>query len=315
MKNIKNLKNGISQVFMVAFAIICCVSITSCDDLFEYEIAEANSKPDLTPPAASFKATVTNDYLTYNFANTSLSATDYVWDFGVDGDGDGANDTSTDLDTEYTFPAEGDFTVTLTASDKLNATNTTTVVVSVVKPIVPVAINPEVINGDIENKYTSWTFSSFTGGKTTPFRDSGEGEKKDKDGITTSGSTRCAKWQDSESAETLTSNTRVAYQPLMVSPNTKYKIVFSHAIKKDKADAAGGDRVVVAILDGHYSDGAVAFASTPLGEFTGTRAEGSKNFDEVTGIFTSNATGEIGIMMYSISNDNSYIDNVKVTPL
>ncbi|MDO6749807.1 PKD domain-containing protein, partial [Gilvimarinus sp. 1_MG-2023] len=84
------------------------------------------------PPEANFSAAVTDDYLTYTFANASTSATDYMWKYG---DGN----TSTGVDGVNTFPAEGTYTVTLTASDKLGVESISSLEVVVVEPEEPLA--------------------------------------------------------------------------------------------------------------------------------------------------------------------------------
>lgn len=313
----KNIKKQVSHKFLFVFALLVCVTITSCDDLFEYELPEANSKADLTPPEANFKATVTNDYLTYTFSNISTSATDYIWNFGLDGDGDGAIDTSIDLDAEYTFPGEGIYTVTLTASDKLGVSSTFSSEVEVVEPIIPPAIYPEVINGNFDDGTSNWKPAKFTGGTTNAFNASSDGDPNNYDG-TPSGASKTpgAKWTGSTSAgPSLSSSSRYAYQAITVSPNTNYIVEYSYAIKTDKDDIDGGDRVIVEILDGWFNDGADAVVSTPLVQVVGSEANGKGNFTVVKQVFSSNATGEIAIWIYAITNDELYVDNVKVYPV
>jgi hypothetical protein len=313
----KNIKKQVSQVFLFVFAFLVCVTITSCSDLFEYELPEANSKPDLTPPAANFKATVTTDYLTYNFSNISTSATDYIWNFGLDGDGDGAIDTSTELDVEYTFPGEGTFTVILTATDKLGVSSTFSAEVEVVEPIVPPALNPGVINGNFDDGTSNWKPNSFSGGTTNAFNASSDGDPNNYDG-TPSGASKTpgAKWTSSTSAgPSLSSSSRYAYQAMELSPNTNYILEYSFAIKTDNADIAGGDRVIVEILDGWFADGADAVVSTPLVQVVGSEANGKGNFKVLKQVFSTNATGEIAIWIYAITNDELYVDNVKVYPV
>ena len=296
------------------------ISVTSCDptiDALAFDLPEANSKEDLTPPTASFKASVTADYLSYTFSNTSSSATDYVWNYG---DGN----TSTGLDGENTFPAEGTYTVTLTATDKLGKTSTYSVVIEVVEPEVPPAIVPTIVNGDFNDGTSNWKPSSFTGGTTNAFNASSDGDPLNYDG-TPSGASKTpgAKWTSSTSAgPLLSSSTRYAYQAInandpitpYVTPNTNYILEYSYAIKTDVADIEGGDRVIVEILDGWFEDGADAVVSTPLVQTVGAEANGKGNFKVVKQVFSSNATGEIAIWIYAITNDELYVDNVKVYP-
>ena len=312
MKKISNFKKRVSEMCLSALALIAIISVTSCDPTIEalaFDLPEANSKEDLTPPTASFKASVTADYLTYTFSNTSSSATTYAWNYG---DGN----TSTGLDGENTFPAEGTYTVTLTASDKLGKTSTYSLEIEVIEPEVPPAIVPTIVNGDFTDGTSNWKPSSFTGGTTNAFNASSDGDPLNYDG-TPSGSTKTpgAKWTSATSAgPSLSSSTRYAYQAITVTPNTNYIIEYSYAIKTDVADIAGGDRVIVEILDGWFDDGADAVVSTPLVQTVGAEANGKGNFKVVKQVFTSNATGEIAIWIYAITNDELYVDNVKVYP-
>lgn len=308
---------NIIKTSTAALALMGSFLITSCNptiDSLVYELPEANSKADLTPPTASFAATVTADYLTYNFANTSSSATEYSWNYG-----DGK--TSTDIDGKNTFPGEGTFTVTLTAKDKLGKTNMFTTIVNVVKPIIPPSIDPTVLNGDFTLKTSDWKISSFTGGNTNPFNASSDGSSTNYDGSDNGGKTAGAKWTSSTSAGTyLSSSSRFAYQELIVSPNKTYVLEFEYAIKsvdEDSDVAPGGNRLIGEILDGHFTDGADALASSnagPLARYIGSANNGKTSFAKVTKVFTSNATGKISIWLYGITAVDSYIDNVKVYP-
>lgn len=300
---------------LTIYTAVVSISLVSCDPSLpglEYELPEANSKADETPPSANFSATETDDFLTYTFANLSSSATDYVWEFG---DGN----SSTDLDGMNTYPDEGTYTITLTATDKLGVSSTFSETIEVVEPEAPPAINPEILNGNFDDGQSEWKIASFTGGTTSPYNSSSDGSPLNYDG-SDSGSSKTpgAKWTSSTSAgPSLSSSTRYAYQAITVSPNTEYVIEFEHAIKTDAVDIAGGDRVIVEVLDGQFSDGVDAVASSnagPLVQVVGDVANGKGDFKVLTGQFTSNATGEVAIWIYAITNDELYIDNVKVYP-
>ncbi len=123
-------------------ALLCIFTLSSCD--FEYDIAESNSIPDLTPPSAAFTATQGegaggDEWKTYSFGNASSSATSYLWDFG---DGN----TSTDFEPSNTYPGEGTYTVTLTAKDNLGVASTSSEVLEVLEPLVVVIPDPILIN-------------------------------------------------------------------------------------------------------------------------------------------------------------------------
>ncbi|WPR72728.1 PKD domain-containing protein [Flavobacterium sp. NG2] len=317
MKKISIIKKRIEKISSCALVLIACFLITSCDptiDALAFDLPEANSKADIKPPVASFVATVTSDYLTYTFSNTSSSATDYVWNYGN-------GTTANTKDGTATFPGEGDFTVTLTASDKLGKTSTFSLIITVVKPAIPPAIIPEILNGDFSDGQNNWKFSSFSGGTTSPYNTSSDGSWLNYDGSDNGSKTAGAKWTQSTSAGPyLSSSTRYAYQAIVVTPNTQYILEFEYAIKTESEQsgvAPGGNRIIGEILNGHFSDGADAIVSSnagPLVRHIGDQVLGKTSFTKVTKVFTSNATGEVSILIYGVTDVDAYVDNVKVYP-
>lgn len=317
MINLMKIKRLLKPSFTMALTMILIASLSSCDpslSIYEYDLPEANSKADETPPTANFSATQTaEDWKTYNFANLSSSATTFEWDFG-----DG-NSTSS-LDASNTYPGEGSFTVTLTASDALGVVSTFSSTIEIVEPEVPPALRPEILNGNFDDGQDNWKIDEFTGGTTSPYNSSSDGSSLNYDG-TDSGSSKTpgAKWTSSTSAGPYVSNaTRYAYQAITVTPNTDYIIEFSYAIKTDADDIEGGDRVIVEILDGWFDDGVDAVASSnsgPLVQIVGDTANGKGEFTTVSKAFTSNEFGKVAIWMYAITNDELYVDNVKVFPV
>ena len=108
------------------------------DELFRDDLPDSNSKADLVPPEANFSyASAQDDFRTINFNNLSNEATTFAWDFG------GGN-TSSEKDPTFTFEAgEGTYQVTLTASDALGASDSTTIEVIVVEgPFQPIILEP-----------------------------------------------------------------------------------------------------------------------------------------------------------------------------
>lgn len=308
MKTTKKYRNTGSffRVFSLTTSLV--IILFSCEKI---ELPEAGSIEDLTPPSADFSATQTDDFKTYNFSNTSKSATDFIWDFGDGG-------SSTDKEPMHTFAAEGNYTVVLTASDKLNKNSSLTKVISVVEPPEPPAINPPILNGDFSNGQDDWKISSFTGGTRSPFNSSSDGDNLNYDGTDNGSKTPGAKYTNGTSAgPKLSGSTRYAYQALTVSPGRDYILEYSYAIKNDKTDIEGGDRVIVEILDGHFTDGVDARASSDAGPIIrsiGDIANGKGNFKLVKETFTAPETGLIAIWMYGITSEDAYIDNVKVYP-
>lgn len=317
MKNI-NLIKYVSKLVIGAMALVMSISVTSCDptiDSLTYDLAEANSKVDLKAPVANFSATVTTDYLTYTFSNTSSSATDYVWEYG---DGN----TSTDVDGINTFPGEGIYTITLTATDKLGKSSTYSAEIEVIKPAVPPAIVPTIVDGDFElGSSSAWKPSKFTGGSTSGFNFSSDGSFSFYDGSVSATKTGGAKYTTSSTMVPFTSSSRAGYQEIVVTPNTTYILEFAYSINTSNT-LNGEEKVIVEILDGHFTaDAADAYASSnsaagPLVKVVGTKAEGKGNFNVVKSTFTSNATGLVSIWMYGITTTNDvWADNIKVYPV
>ena len=311
------MKNQLN-IFKYTIKVVLCVSViflsVSCEDAFEFDLPEAGSIEDTSLPVADFTY-IPNavDFKTIEFNNLSTESISYLWDF------DGVT-TSTEKDPSYTFAAgEGTYPVTLTAIDANEASTTVTLDVDVVDRFVPIPVT--IINGDFNGGQSDWKFSSFTGGTTSPFNSSSDGSFTNYDGTDNGAKTPGAKWTKSTSAGVyLSSNTRYAYQAILVSPTlpdrtVKYILEYEYAIKtpaEQAGVAAGGNRIISEVLDGHFADGADAVASTPIKQFIADEVKGKTTHTTVEQEFTTNASGEISIMIYAVSDVDCYIDNVKV---
>lgn len=313
MKNNNNFLHRTTKMFL-CFAL--AIGLNSCEEAFEFDLPEANSKIDTVLPFADFSYIPdADDFTKIQFQNLSFESTTYLWDFG------GGN-TSTEQDPVYTFAAgEGMYPVTLTASDANGATDVVTIEVEVVD--VFVAITPDVINGDFSDGQNDWKFSKFTGGTTSPFNSSSDGSWLNYDGSDNGSKTGGAKWTKSTSAGVYkSSNTRYAYQAIVVSPNTDYILEYEYSIKtqdEQSGIAEGGNRIVGGILGGHFEDGADAIPSDGndgllLMSHVGSMDLGKGVFTTVQEKFTSNASGEVAILLYGVTDVDAYVDNVKVYP-
>jgi len=308
--NLKIFKNTLKTA-------ICLFAITlfvSCEEAFEFDLPEAGSQVDNNLPVANFDyiPDATN-FRKINFNNLSAESITYSWDFG-----NGA--TSTDKDPSYTFEAgEGTYPVSLTAIDANQAATTVILDVEVVDKFVQLPVT--ILNGDFNDGQNDWKFSTFTGGTTSPYNSSSDGSFTNYDGSDNGAKTSGAKWTKSTSGGPyLSSNTRFAYQEIIVSPTlpgraVKYILEYEYAIKTP-AEQAGvapdGNRIVSAILDGYFADGADGVASTPVSVFVGTEANGKTSHTTVKQEFTSNGTGEMSILFYAVTDVDLYLDNVKV---
>ena len=287
----------------------------SCEEAFEYELPEAGTQVDNSLPVANFDYIPdAENFKKINFNNLSFESISYEWDFGTV--------TSNEKDPSFVFEAgEGTYPVTLIAIDGNNASNTITLDVDVVDKFVPIPVT--IKNGDFNGGSSDWKFDSFTGGNTNPFNSSSDGSFTNYDGTDNGAKTKGAKWTKSTSAGAyLSSNTRYAYQAIIVSPTNpdrtvEYILEYEYAIKtpaEQPGVAPGGNRIYSEILDGYFSDGADAVASTHISQFVADEAKGKTVHTKVEQKFITNASGEMAIMFYAVTDVDVYIDNVKVYP-
>ena len=324
MKNKINIFSKSTMLCLFGMTIITSF-FSSCEDLFREDLPGANSQVDNFLPGADFSYIPdANDFKNILFTDLSVESNTYFWDFNGEA-------TSTLRDPSHVFAGgEGTYPVTFTTSDSNGASDSKTIQVEVVDKFVPIA--PTILNGDFNNSSTDWKFSTFTGGNTNPFNSSSDGSSLNYDGSDNGAKTKGAKWTKSTSAGVyLSSNTRYAYQAVSLSPSpyinpkfpnrpsivVKYILEYEYAIKtpdEQSGIADGGNRILAAILDGHFDDGSDAVASTPIVNFVGTEVKGKTTFTTVQIEFISNATGEVGIMIYAVTDVDAYVDNVKIYP-
>lgn len=267
---------------MGSFFLLLLLSLSACD--FSFELPDANSIPDETPPSASFSATQNEgDFMTFDFTNLSASATDYVWDFG---DGN----SSTDADPSNTYGAEGTYTVTLTATDKLNVSSTTTQTVEVVEPendFVPVILNP-----------------SFDEEGEDSFRDNWR--NGDLGGVIqiTSSPTHTPE----KAAKLPSAGDRIGYQLITVLPDTDYNLTFYYTMKTDPVGT-----ITVRILAGAVSDPAEIEGKT-IASFVGTDQSGASDYVQASLQFNSGDNSEVAIFFQN-EGVECRIDTFEIMPL
>ena len=120
----KNLKNNFKSTAILCLFALAAIFIVGCESQFEFDLPEANSIEDTIPPTANFStASTLDDFRTIKFTNLSFEAINYAWDFGTG--------TSDEKDPTFTFPGEGIFPVTLTASDGRGVSDMITIDVNV----------------------------------------------------------------------------------------------------------------------------------------------------------------------------------------
>ncbi|QOW10407.1 PKD domain-containing protein [Kaistella flava (ex Peng et al. 2021)] len=287
MKNTFDIKRITQISLLLSFLLLI---FSACD--FRYDIAEAGSKPDLTPPKADFNYSQgqggLDQWKIFSFGNLSTSATDYVWNFP-----DGS--TVTTLDTTYKFADEGTFDVTLTAKDKLGATNSITKSIEVVKPLIPAGILPVIHEPGFEDGDSNC-------GPNMDGRDCWRIPGGAIFGITSS-----PVRTGSQAAKFDAGSNRVAYQELTVSPNTSYTITIFYTIKT----SPGGSQMRLAVSDPITNASQIStaiFKST-----TGNDQSDANSFTPLTLTFDTGARTKIGLWIDSNNIAESRVDDVSIS--
>ncbi|MEM1325000.1 MAG: PKD domain-containing protein [Bacteroidota bacterium] len=259
------------QLNISKLAFLLCILAGLFQACEQYELPEAGSIPDATPPAAEFAVAVSEaDNFTINFTNNSISATDYEWNFG---DGN----TSTAKNPSNTYAAVGTYTVTLTASDKLGQTNTTTQEVAVEEATVFIPVIREA--GFEDNSLDDGSGDG---------RDSWRNEMGGVIQITSS-----PVFDGSQAAKMPSAGDRVGFQMLTVASNTDYVVTFYYTMKTDPEGS-----LTVAILDSESTD----LANVPdaiIESVTLTDQTDANAYVEVRLPFNSGNNTEVGIFFHN----------------
>ena len=285
-----NKKYKLTNIMSVLIMFVATITFFSCE---ENVLPETGSIADNTPPKAVFSYTQgvgpDEEWKDYTFSNQSESSTTYAWSFGDNG-------SSTEVEPIHTYADEGTYTVTLISKDGLGVSSTSTQDITVVKPLVIIAITPELSGADFEDvagvcgtgaSKDCWRLSGSTIHQTTSDGENSRGAKFP------SGST----------------NNRVTYQAFSVSPNTKYVLTARYALQAD------GDAIIASVIDGQLADFSEFAGATLLGQESGIVNEGKGNFNTLTVTFETGANTEISILFNHDGNSkDSYLDNAAVVP-
>ena len=282
MKYMININKLINTKVLMSLAVALTFSLSSCSD---FELPEAGSIPDLTPPSAAFGAVTSPDnYLQINFPNLSASATDYIWDFG---DGNG----STDKEPSNVYATVGQYTVTLVASDKLGAVSTSSQIVIVEEPA---AITPIINEAGFEDGSTACGTAAdgrdcwrISGGKIHGI--SGD------------------EYSGEQSAKYDAGDPRVSYQALTVTPNTKYTVSLYYSMKETTDQGI----LRLSILGKAISEASEA-ADAVIASVDGTTQEGSKTWNKLTLTFDTGDTNTIALWIDSNNVAEARADELKI---
>lgn len=207
MKNSKNIFSIISIANCLAIFALMFVASSCTED----PLPEAGSLPDLTPPSANFVFTADeDDYNVINFENLSGSATDYAWDLGN-------GETSTSKNPTATYNQDGEYTITLTATDKLNQSNTISKTIEIIEPII--VFTPKILEHDFEDG----TLPDGLGDGRDSWRNSSLG------GVIQI--TESPVFEGTQSAKWPAGGDRIGYQLITVLPGTDYKLNWYYTMK------------------------------------------------------------------------------------
>ncbi|AUC74207.1 PKD domain-containing protein [Olleya sp. Bg11-27] len=230
------MKNLIKNSFLSVVAVATLSMFNSCEDLEQFEPIGANSIADETPPNALFTVSqgqgVGDAWRNYSFANASTSATTYAWDFGN-------GQVSSEVDGATTYPGEGTYTVSLTASDNLGVVSSYSETFNVVEPDEPLVADPILVNADFDKLPKNNGSSSDCSCSGWDNDDIGEqGESSSGNG----GSDNVVKFDNNEPDH--------VYQEFAVTPNADYRITLVSSFKSLTVGGAFPAMLEVRVLAG-----------------------------------------------------------------
>lgn len=284
MKNTINKILSFSHLLPLVFLLIVVVG---CDD---NELPEANSRPDMTPPDANFSyaAGDVNDFRVIKFTNLSTESLSYLWEFG---DGD----TSTEEEPSFTFEDEGDYEVTLIATDGLNVSSSITRTVSVTEgPFQPVVL---------EAGFEDNTLPDGTGDGRDSWRNNDLG------GVIQITSSPVLNGSQGAKLTGSPNDQRIGYQEIVVDTATTYDVNFFYTmfstpvgfITVDILDASGGT-----ITSQEEAESLV------LGSITVNNQEDPSTYVASTVTFNSGESNLIAIYFYNEGSVESRLDDFSI---
>ncbi|MFK7755488.1 MAG: PKD domain-containing protein [Flavobacteriales bacterium] len=252
------------------------------------ELPEAGSIADLTPPSASFgfSQISPDNFLEVTFSNTSVSATDYFWDLG-----DGT--TSTALEPVHTYPEEGVYTVTLTATDKLDVSSTVEMEITLTEPafFIPPILESSFEDGQLEG---------------------GEGDGRDSwrnsdlGGVIQITDDPVASGNQAAKLTGDPSDQRIGYQLITVSANATYDLFFEYTMLSDPDGF-----LTVSILDGPVTSHEEALAAT-IGSVTVNDQSNPDFYTNGIVTFNSGNNTEVAIYFFNEGSVETRLDDFSI---
>lgn len=284
--------NFLGRASKLLLGLTLALFLNSCEDMFTFDLPEANSKVDTVPPTANFSyASKADDFTTVQFNNLSFEATKFLWDFG-------GGATSTAKDPSFKFAAgEGTYPVTLTASDAKGASDTKTIQVEVVEgPFQPIIM---------EAGFEDNTLPDGSGDG----RDSWRADWSDERpifGISSSPVTF-----GKQAAKLEVSSARQGYQEITVEPNTNYDLGFWYTMANNSSDPWA----IVAIVGvtEHGPIGSIADAEAGIiASITVNDTSSPSTYVKEKLSFNSGINNTIGIYFYNDKNVETRFDDFTI---
>lgn len=277
----------LSKIIFGCALMLCVGLMFSCDPSLgglEYELPEAGSKADDTPPTASFSATEdAANYLAWTFGNASNNATSYAWNFG-----DGSSSTSTD--GSHTYAADGTYTVTLTATDGLGQSDTFSMDIVVEPPPAPPTPDPTLLNPTFDKlPKSSGSDCACSGWINKSIGDQGESSSANSSDV--------LKFDNNEPD--------AIYQEFEVVPNADYIMEFLSSFKSLTSGGTFPSMLEVRILAGSGYDSGY----TPT-YYTSTTAIPQDGFGYSSVAQVETAANNILTSVIVNPNDTGYLSNI-----
>ena len=252
------------------------------------EYPAAGSIPDNTPPEAnfSFAQLASDNYLEVTFTNLSTSATDYLWDFG---DGN----SSTDTEPVHIYAAEGTYTVTLKASDKLDVESTKVMEIELTEPA---AYIPPILEASFEDGQ----LSGATGDGRDSWRNSDLGGVIQITSSPVLTGTQAAKLTGDPGDK------RIGYQLLTVTEHTVYDVSFYYTMNDNQPGS-----LTVAVLDGPATSHADALTKI-IGATTVNNQMDPNTYVQETFSFYSDGNSEVALYFFNDGSVETRLDDFDI---
>lgn len=272
---------GYWLLFVVAITTMRC----------EFELPEAGTIEDLTPPESSFNYTQGADnLLLVTFENSSTSAVIFEWEFGDGG-------TSTEENPVHLYEDFGEYEVKMISSDSLGASDTLVQMIAVIDgPFQPIIYE----SGFEDNEFGADQCRNGTG------RSDGRDCWLNNDIGSIIQITTSPVYSGDQAGKFPADDLRVGYQVVAVDRDQDYRLNFHYTLKDDRTGF-----LKVAVLNGpvdSYEEVNDAIIASTLG----TNQDDPDTYQEGAIAFNSGDTDEIVIFITNEGTVEARIDDISI---